>query len=330
VTQLPPEHPLTQVLRPYLAAEGDAGPGPEVTLTRLKASRPVFRFTGPGGRAVVGKFFIGRAAQFSTDLALLAEYHHYRQAEAWGLQPGRHLPRLLGRRRHLRLGLIVDGVAGPDLDAFLARACRDGDLPELLDKLTLLARLLARFHTCAVPTRPVPMTPAHGYLLRLRRQLRALDLLTPDQDAALEEEARAWGERFARFPDAAVLLHGDATPTNFLFPNGRALAVDLERLRLGDRLFDLSWVAGEIRHAWGWRCGDLQGGEAAIGSFFREYLDALDQPADVGRRVLALNPFYMALAELRICRNAYLSLDYRRRLVAEALACLTGGRRMTA
>jgi hypothetical protein len=36
----------------------------------------------------------------------------------------------------------------------------------------------------------------------------------------------------------------------------------------------------------------------------------------------------MALAELRIARNLYLSLDYRRELVAEARRCLAGGRKL--
>jgi hypothetical protein len=36
----------------------------------------------------------------------------------------------------------------------------------------------------------------------------------------------------------------------------------------------------------------------------------------------------MALAELRIARNAYLSWDHRRWLVAEARSCLSYGRRI--
>jgi hypothetical protein len=105
--------------------------------------------------------------------------------------------------------------------------------------------------------------------------------------------------------------------------------VDLERLRLGDRLFDLSWVAGELRHAWGWRGRDFGESEAVIQGFFRAYLDALPGDAGLTQRIYAINPLYMALAELRIARNAYLSREYRRTLVAEAQRCLTSGRRLT-
>ena len=123
-----------------------------------------------------------------------------------------------------------------------------------------------------------------------------------------------------------MLVHGDATPTNFLFPDGQAVALDLERLRMADRLWDLSWLAGELKHAWSWRTGKATAAEAAIGHFFRAYLAALPGDPHLAERLFLLNPFYMALAELRIARNLYLTRDYRRELVAEARRCLAGGR----
>jgi aminoglycoside phosphotransferase (APT) family kinase protein len=158
-------------------------------------------------------------------------------------------------------------------------------------------------------------------------QLEAADLLTREDCRALAWERAAWEARLQGFPDREVLIHGDATPTNFLFPNGRAVALDLERLRNGDRLWDLSWVAGELKHAWGWRARDLDGSEGAVRHFFRTYITAMDLDPPLTHRVYGLNPFYMALAELRIARNLYLTRDYRRELVAEARRCLSHGRR---
>jgi len=152
--------------------------------------------------------------------------------------------------------------------------------------------------------------------------------LTWEDWQALAHERDAWEERCQDFPDRQVLIHGDATPTNFLFPDGRAVALDLERLGNGDRVWDLSWVAGELKHAWGWRTSDFGGSEGAIRHFFRAYLAASNLDAVLTRRVYGLNPFYMALAELRIARNVYLSRDYRRELVAEARRCLAHGRRL--
>jgi aminoglycoside phosphotransferase (APT) family kinase protein len=153
-------------------------------------------------------------------------------------------------------------------------------------------------------------------------------LLTREDWQDLARERHAWEKRFQNHSDRQVLIHGDATPTNFLFPNGRAVALDLERLRIGDRLWDLSWVAGELKHAWGWRSADFSGSEAFIGHFFRMYLAAAGLDPALTRRLFSLNPFYMALAELRIARNLYLTRDYRRELVAEARRCLAHGRRL--
>ena len=129
---------------------------------------------------------------------------------------------------------------------------------------------------------------------------------------ALGFERAAWEVRLAQFPDRQVLVHGDATPTNFLFPDhggrggpphGRAVALDLERLRPADRLWDLSWVAGELKHAWAWRTGHAAAAEAAIGHFFRLIWRSQPDNPDLAERLYLLNPFYMALAELRIARN---------------------------
>ena len=57
------------------------------------------------------------------------------------------------------------------------------------------------------------------------------------------------------------------------------------------------------------------------------YLDATGLDSALTHRLFQLNPFYMALAELRIARNLYLTPNYCRELVAEARRCLAHGRR---
>jgi aminoglycoside phosphotransferase (APT) family kinase protein len=50
--------------------------------------------------------------------------------------------------------------------------------------------------------------------------------------------------------DRQVWQHGDATPANFLFgPGMDVAAIDLERMKRGDRMFDVGRVAGELLHA---------------------------------------------------------------------------------
>jgi aminoglycoside phosphotransferase len=323
--------PLAQALRRLVGAEaGFRPPAGEVQVESLPASRQVLRFTFPeGDYAVVGKFFSAYPPQASADLSLAREYDHYLRLPALGLGNGGGLvPRLLGRWPERSLGLLLEAVPGPDLDHLLLRASVHGDPAPLFPALEKLAHLLAFFHSRPVPVLPVAPEPALAYLDKVTAQLLEAGLLTREDWQALSHERHAWEERCQDFSDRQVLIHGDATPTNFLFPNGQAMALDLERLRIGDRLWDLSWVAGELKHAWGWRTADFGGSEAAIGHFFRMYLTAAGLDPALTRRLFSLNPFYMALAELRIARNLYLSRDYRRELVAEARRCLVYGRRL--
>ena len=72
--------------------------------------------------------------------------------------------------------------------------------------------------------------------------------------------------------DRQVWLHGDATPANFLFGHGLDVAaIDLERMKRGDRLFDVGRVAGELQHAFMAATGDAHRAEPFIGHFLWEY-----------------------------------------------------------
>jgi len=313
-----PERPLEALFR-----EG------ALAWERLRSSRPVYRFTfGSRLPAVVGKFFTGGPGFTSVDRGLLKEYRVYRQAPAWGLNGSGCLPRLLGRYLPAGLGLLLEDIPGPDLDRYLAGAADAHGFRELCPKLEKLAGLLAFFHSRPVPSKPTSHRPGWRYFHKLLGQLQTAGLLSGEESEALKAAGSAWEMVLPQYPDTLVLVHGDATSTNFLFPENRAVAIDLERLGLGDRLLDLSWVAGEIKHAWGWRFHNFAGSEEAIGHFFRAYFEALEAGAALADRILRLNPFYMALAELRIARNGYLSWEYRRALIEEAGRCLVGGRRL--
>jgi hypothetical protein len=323
---LPADHPLSRLVLTHLRGRRESS----LDVERLRASRPVFRFSLPGdGMGLVGKFFHDQVPTTSQDRSLVQEYCNYQAAPAWGLTAAGLIPRLVGQSPGLRLGLLLEGIPGPDLDHYLSEAVQGRGHEMCLTKVAKLAELLAFFHTRPLSHQPVSSAPVLAYFEKLGGQLQAQGLLSPEEVEMLAAESRLWEARLETYADRQVLLHGDATPTNFLFPEGRVVAVDLERLRPGDRLFDLSWVAGELRHAWGWRGRDFGESETVIQGFFRSYLDALPGDADLTQRIYAINPLYMALAELRIARNAYLSWEYRRTLVAEAQRCLTSGRRLT-
>jgi hypothetical protein len=81
-----------------------------------------------------------------------------------------------------------------------------------------------------------------------------------------------WRDRPQMWQDQQVWLHGDATPANFLFGHGMDVAaIDLERMKRGDRMFDVGRVAGELQHAFMRDSGDRHRAEPFIGHFLWEY-----------------------------------------------------------
>ena len=61
------------------------------------------------------------------------------------------------------------------------------------------------------------------------------------------------------------------------------------------------------------------------GTFFESYASHFHDPKKAFKEITMRNSFYMAMTELRIARNDYLDLNYRKRLADEALQCLKWG-----
>jgi aminoglycoside phosphotransferase (APT) family kinase protein len=119
--------------------------------------------------------------------------------------------------------------------------------------------------------------------------------------------------------DQQVWLHGDATPANFLFGDDLDVAaIDLERMKRGDRMFDVGRVAGELQHAFMRDSGDRHRAEPFIGHFLWEYSCHFPDRQQMFESVTARAPYYMALNLLRIARNDYIDPYYSGRLVRQA------------
>jgi aminoglycoside phosphotransferase (APT) family kinase protein len=128
-----------------------------------------------------------------------------------------------------------------------------------------------------------------------------------------------WRDRPKMWQDQQVWLHGDATPANFLFGQGMDVAaIDLERMKRGDRMFDVGRIAGELQHAFMSGTGDKYRAEPFIGHFLWEYSSHLPDPDAAFTSITARAPFYMGLNLLRIARNDYVSDDYSAQLVEQA------------
>lgn len=309
---------------------------PVFHVERLSRHRLVYRYReARTDRAVVGKFFDTRDPDDTKVARIKSEYRNLIRLRYLGLNAQPHaVVKPLCREDRIGLALAEEYVEGKDLDHYLRRAAWKGATDALDRVLAHLADFLHRLHSRSAPgngARPrmtVRLDDAGGYFATLIAKLARQGLLNPDAVVAYLRLRDRWLAR-ARMRAETVTVHGDPTPTNFLFPTGDdVVAIDLERMKTADRAYDLGMVCGELKHAWLWRTSRRDLSEPFIGRFLRRYAGHDPAPDDAFRLITGRLPFYMALTELRIARNTWLDWDYRQRLVREAGACLTWGLRL--
>jgi hypothetical protein len=227
----------------------------------------------------------------------------------------------LGRNKVLSSLLILEKAPGQPLDYYISRAIFEGYHQELFFKLSDLARFLVRLHRNSDSGRSVPSGLPQWYLETilntLHNELKGFDY----HQSEIRNLAGSWWNREGMFLDHEVLVHGDATPTNFFFHHDQVTAIDLEKMKLADRCWDLGFVAAELKHHYMWRTGDGGRAEPFIGHFLWQYGLAFGD-TEIFNRITRRLPFYIGLGCLRIARNAWLDGNYRYRLIGEAESCL--------
>lgn len=310
---------------------------PVFHVERLSHHRLVYRYReAQTNRAVVGKFFDRAERDEDKVTRIKGEYRNLIRLRYLGLNGHPHsVVKPLCREERIGLALAEEYVGGRDLDHYLQRAAWH-DAPAALGRvLDHLADFLHRLHSrsAAGPNgasarSTARLDDAGEYFARIVAKLEQQRLLEPHEVLAYARLRDRWLAR-SRMQAAAVTVHGDATPTNFLFPTAEdVVAIDLERMKPADQAYDLGMVCGELKHAFLWRTGRRDLSEPFIGRFLRRYAGRYSEPDEAFQAITHRTPFYMALTELRIARNTWLDWVYRRRLVREASACLTWGLRL--
>ncbi|GAB4244486.1 MAG: hypothetical protein Kow00109_20380 [Acidobacteriota bacterium] len=218
--------------------------------------------------------------------------------------------------------LVEPFVPATDLDHTIGAAV-SGAEAELFTRLNQLAGFLARLHGGHVLRRHIPF---HRYCEDARRILRSLAKapdLSRDLLKSLEPLVRLWERESERWTAETTLVHGDVTPTNFLFPEpGRLVVLDLERMRFADPLLDVGFLTAELRHHFALRVHCAERAEPFVRYFLDRYCEEREFAEPVRRQWLERHRFFMALGELRIARNPRLHPGHRGWLVEEALRCL--------
>ena len=161
-----------------------------------------------------------------------------------------HVIRPLGFSRDINGVLAVEYYSGEEFSHAIARATQHRDDAHLYWRLTALAYYLATQHNRTANGATVDFDPDCRYFDTVVGRLQKAGRIGQWDVDELSWLRERWRERPRMWQDRQVWLHGDATPANFLFGHGMDVAaIDLERMKRGDRMFDVGRVAGELQHA---------------------------------------------------------------------------------
>jgi len=290
---------------------------------RLRGSNEVYGYEEKSsGAQIICKFF-GKRYGWDRDKALSMahrEYDSLKTLRRYGLVGSpHHVIRPLGINRDINCVLAIEYYAGEQLSDSIARSVHHHDDAHLFWRLKSLAYYLATQHNRTADGEGVDFDADTRYLDQVVGRLRAdhrIGQWDVDEFCWLRD---LWRERPRMWQDQQVLLHGDATPANFLFGHGLDVAaIDLERMKRGDRMFDVGRVAGELQHSFMTATGDKRRAEPFIGHFLWEYACHFPDRRDAFASITKRTPYYMALNLLRIARNDYISSHYCGKLVSQA------------
>jgi Phosphotransferase enzyme family len=303
---------LTGIIRDGM---GVREPHPAYRAFRLSGSNEVYRYEeSSSGAKVICKFYgsrFGWARQEYEGLKTLRRYNLVGSPH--------HVIRPLGISRDINGVLAVEYYAGEVFSHAIARATRHADDAHLYWRLKALAYFLATQHNRTANGATVDFDPDCRYFDTILGRLAKAGRIGEWDVDELSWLRDRWRERPRMWQDRQVWLHGDATPANFLFGDGMDVAaIDLERVKRGDRMFDVGRVAGELQHAFMSAVGDWHRAEPFIGHFLWEYSCHFPDRQQAFESITARAPYYMALNLLRIARNDYIGRDYGGSLVARA------------
>jgi serine/threonine protein kinase len=293
---------------------------------RLSGSHEVYCYEGrTTSTRIIGKFFGPRFGWDRDRAAWMAsrEYDSLQRLRGYGLCGSpHHVVRPLAVDREINSVLVMEYYEGEQFSHAIDRALA-GDDGHLFWRLRALAYYLATQHNRTANGATVDFGADCTYLDHLAGMLQARGRIGQWDVDEFSWLGDLWRERPRMWQDRQVWLHGDATPANFLFGHGLDVAaIDLERCKRGDRMFDVGRVAGELQHAFLSATGDWRRAEGFIGHFLWEYSCHFPDRGATFGSVSSRLPYYMALNLLRIARNDYISPDYGATLVDRAKTLL--------
>jgi hypothetical protein len=314
------EHYLKKDIFPLVAAP----PYGTIEGTRLSTKMPVYLLKDSLSRArIVSKAFqYGPVSLETAWNRAEKEYDNLKLSrEKFGMNEGDlRIVAPLGKKKELSALLLIEYGTGNTLDYYIKKAVRKQETNKLFLKLRYLSRFLVKLHRNSESERHPSADIPRKYLKKVLFSLNPR-LLDDKEVSNIKEIAAPWWAGEEIFKDHEVMVHGDATPTNFLFCHEKVTGIDLEKMKWADRCWDLGFLAAELKHSFLIENKSTWDSEPYIRHLLLEYAAGfrdLDMFKDMTRRL----PLYMALGLLRIARNEWLGEKHRHKLVDEAKLCL--------
>jgi aminoglycoside phosphotransferase (APT) family kinase protein len=278
------------------------------------------------GTKVIGKFFLSSRKKDAVKAAshLTHEFDNLCMMRDYGLTGYPHdVVRPLGRNYSMNALLVTECCEGELLSEVILEAIRSGDNGKLYHKLTALAYFLSSFHNRTAIIEGVDFHQDCDYMDSLIDKLHEIRAIGGDEARELCWLRDQWRNTPRMWEDRKVLVHGDATPENFMFGKGlKVITFDLERTKHADRVFDTGRIAGELKHFFMRATGNRNAADPFIGHFLWEYACHFPNRDSAFQSITGRTPFYMGITLLRIARNHWIDAEYRHRLIREAKECL--------
>jgi aminoglycoside phosphotransferase (APT) family kinase protein len=244
----------------------------------------------------------------------MRKFENTRKARSLGLEAGIHRSvKAFGAAQGV---LFLEHVSGVTL-LECTRTIQAGKRP-LPEAVADLACLLAILHRNAsdpalVPDSRQANSDSPGYV----RELEKHGVLKEQPQAADEMTALVsiWSGDESLLDYQPALVHGDATTTNFVcLPDGGMVAMGWERMREGDRAFDIGRFFAALSHSLDQALPTTEGMEHLGRAFLDAYISST--PALLGCDTLrARIRLYQAASMLRIARNGWVPIADRLQFV---------------
>lgn len=317
--------PLHDYLKDHIVPQlGVGSAGVEFRVFQSACSRNVYLYEEKhSGVRLVGKFYPPKSPSQQMKTGEI-EFGNLVYLRGLGFDSAPHyVVRPLGFNPAINNVLIMEFLEGGLLGTIINEAIHQRKRERLFRKLSALGHFLASLHNRTAGDWGVNFDHSHAYMGRLIGSLTSKRGMGRDHSDELYHLREAWRGQGIMWQDQGVLVHGDATPSNFLFgPSHTVLAIDLERMQWADRTFDLGRLCGELAHFFYQAMGDPGDAEPFIGHFLWEYCRHFSDPMSAFGSITRRIPFYMGITLLRIARNSWIDHHYRWQLVQKAKVIL--------